>query len=82
MSDERKTQPDRPDQGQAHPLEEKWAEEGRLLTGRHDLGHDQPPAARPEMVKNWPVLDLGAQPDVKPENWRLRVGGWSKIRWC
>lgn len=54
---------------------EKWAEEGRLLTGRPDLGHVErlPPGQR--LVTNWPVLDLGAQPDVKPENWRLRVGG-------
>ena len=47
---------------------EKWADEGRLLTGRPDLGHVKD-------VKNWPVLDLGAQPDVKPENWRLQVMG-------
>jgi DMSO/TMAO reductase YedYZ molybdopterin-dependent catalytic subunit len=54
---------------------EKWAEEGRLLTGRPDLGHVHrlPPGQRE--VKNWPVLDLGAQPDVKPENWRLQVLG-------
>jgi DMSO/TMAO reductase YedYZ molybdopterin-dependent catalytic subunit len=54
---------------------EKWAEEGRLITGRPDLGHvcSLPPGQRE--VKNWPVLDLGAQPDVKPENWRLQVLG-------
>jgi len=54
---------------------QKWAEEGRLLTGRPDLGHvNRLPPGQKE-VKNWPVLDLGAQPDVKPENWRLRVSG-------
>ncbi|HEY8697038.1 MAG TPA: sulfite oxidase-like oxidoreductase [Rhizomicrobium sp.] len=54
---------------------EKWAEEGRLITGRPDLGHVNrlPPGQRE--VKNWPVLDLGAQPDVNPENWRLQVLG-------
>src|SRR3989442_8468156 len=26
-------------------------------------------------VKNWPVLDLGAQPDVAPAAWRLEVRG-------
>ncbi|HEV2562822.1 MAG TPA: sulfite oxidase-like oxidoreductase [Rhizomicrobium sp.] len=54
---------------------EKWAEEGRLLTGKVDLMREGrlPPGQR--LVTNWPVLDLGAQPDVKPENWRLRVGG-------
>ena len=54
---------------------EKWAQEGRLLTGRPDMGHvNRLPPGQKE-VKNWPVLDLGAQPDVKPENWRLRIGG-------
>ncbi|MGH6870523.1 MAG: sulfite oxidase-like oxidoreductase [Rhizomicrobium sp.] len=54
---------------------EKWAEEGRLLTGRPDLGHvDRLPPGQ-KRVTNWPVLDLGAQPDVKPEKWRLQIGG-------
>jgi len=54
---------------------EKWAEEGRLLTGMPDAEHRNrlPPGQRE--VKNWPVLDLGAQPDVKPENWRLQITG-------
>jgi DMSO/TMAO reductase YedYZ molybdopterin-dependent catalytic subunit len=26
-------------------------------------------------VKNWPVLDLGEQPNVAPASWRLEVGG-------
>jgi DMSO/TMAO reductase YedYZ molybdopterin-dependent catalytic subunit len=54
---------------------ERWAREGRLLTGR---------AARPEAerlppgqhrVEGWPVLDLGIQPDVPVERWRLAVDG-------
>ena len=54
---------------------EKWADEGRLLTGRTDLGHVNrlPPGQR--LVTNWPVLDLGAQPAIATERWRLRVSG-------
>lgn len=54
---------------------EKWAEEGRLLTGEADLRRENrlPPGQRE--VRNWPVLDLGVQPDVKPGNWRLRIDG-------
>lgn len=54
---------------------EQWAADKRLITGRPDLGHVNrlPPGQRE--VKNWPVLDLGAQPDVQPERWRLRLGG-------
>ncbi len=54
---------------------EEWAKDKRLITGRPDLGHvNRLPPGQKE-VKNWPVLDLGVQPDVKPENWRLRIGG-------
>lgn len=53
----------------------RWAEQGRLLTGR---------AARPEaerlppgqhLVQDWPVLDLGVQPAIAPDRWRLDVVG-------
>ncbi len=54
---------------------ERWAREGRLLTGR---------AARPEadrlppgqrQVANWPILDLGVQPEVPLDRWRLAIDG-------
>jgi DMSO/TMAO reductase YedYZ molybdopterin-dependent catalytic subunit len=58
---------------------EEWAKEGRLLTGRPDQGHvNRLPPGQKE-VKNWPVLDLGVQPDVKPENWRLRITGLVQV---
>jgi len=54
---------------------EAWAREGRLLTGTHgDPDRDRlPPGQR--LVQDWPVLDLGVQPDVNPVNWRLRIEG-------
>ena len=54
---------------------QEWARDGRLLTGaaagatRNRL----PPGQT--LVKDWPVLDLGVQPDVKPDRWRLRLEG-------
>jgi len=54
---------------------ERWAKEGRFLTGH---------VARPEterlppgqhVVKDWPVLDLGQHPNVPRERWRLDVFG-------
>jgi len=62
---------------------ERWAREGRLITGR---------SARPEAVRlppgqrkveNWPVLDLGVRPDVTLERWQLTVDGLVEhpIRW-
>jgi DMSO/TMAO reductase YedYZ molybdopterin-dependent catalytic subunit len=52
-----------------------WAREGRLLTGvAGDPARDRlPPGQR--LVQDWPVLDLGVQPDVAPEKFRLRVEG-------
>ncbi len=54
---------------------EEWAKEGRLLTGRPDMGHvNRLPPGQKE-VKNWPVLDLGVQPHIKPDAWRLEIDG-------
>jgi DMSO/TMAO reductase YedYZ molybdopterin-dependent catalytic subunit len=52
-----------------------WAREGRLLTGAHGdpLADRLPPGQR--LVRDFPVLDLGVQPDVNRANWRLRVEG-------
>ena len=54
---------------------EDWAKEGRLLTGRPDAGHvNRLPPGQKE-VKNWPVLDLGIQPHIRPQDWRLQISG-------
>jgi DMSO/TMAO reductase YedYZ molybdopterin-dependent catalytic subunit len=52
-----------------------WAREGRLLTGLHaDPTHERlPPGQR--LVKDWPVLDLGVQPDVPARKFRLDIDG-------
>jgi DMSO/TMAO reductase YedYZ molybdopterin-dependent catalytic subunit len=52
-----------------------WARAGRLLTGKHgDPEADRlPPGQR--LVTNWPVLDLGIQPDVPRSAWKLKVDG-------
>lgn len=53
---------------------QRWAREGRLLTGSA-----APPAQRlppgQRLVGNWPVLDLGVRPDVPTGSWRLSVEG-------
>jgi DMSO/TMAO reductase YedYZ molybdopterin-dependent catalytic subunit len=52
-----------------------WARAGRLLTGTTDPDRLQrlPPGQR--LVESWPVLDLGVQPHVPRETWRLEVDG-------
>ncbi|HEX5934853.1 MAG TPA: sulfite oxidase-like oxidoreductase [Pseudorhizobium sp.] len=53
----------------------KWAEEGRFLTGRVSRPEaDRLPPGQ-HLVGNWPVLDLGQQPQVTTGQWRLDVRG-------
>src|SRR5262245_24316190 len=54
---------------------QEWAAQGRLLTGRtaHRETERLPPGQR--KVKTWPVLDLGAQPRIDLNLWRLTVDG-------
>jgi len=52
-----------------------WARAGRLLTGQPDPDKHLrlPPGQR--LVSNWPVLDLGVQPHVPTDQWRLDIDG-------
>ena len=56
-------------------VKQGWARDGRLLTGTTaDPVRDRlPPGQR--LVRDWPVLDLGVQPDVTPERFRLDLDG-------
>jgi DMSO/TMAO reductase YedYZ molybdopterin-dependent catalytic subunit len=50
---------------------------GRAARGSGPInrhGMPQLPAGQHE-VKNWPVLDLGEQPDISLDRWKLEVGG-------
>jgi DMSO/TMAO reductase YedYZ molybdopterin-dependent catalytic subunit len=54
---------------------QRWAREGRLLTGAAaDPERDRlPPGQR--LVEHWPVLDLGVQPEIPLDKWRLTIDG-------
>ena len=54
---------------------QEWAAQGRLLTGRTARPETErlPPGQRE--VKTWPVLDLGAQPNIDLKLWRLTIDG-------
>ena len=52
-----------------------WAESGKFLTGRHARPEEQRLPPGQHLVKDWPILDLGRQPDVARERWKLRIDG-------
>lgn len=66
---------DPPEDSKLTRAKRQWAREGRLLTGTTaDPARDRlPPGQR--QVQDWPVLDLGTQPEVTPQRFRLDVDG-------
>jgi DMSO/TMAO reductase YedYZ molybdopterin-dependent catalytic subunit len=54
---------------------QRWASEGRLLTGQSDAGHTRrlPPGQR--KVVDWPVLDLGVVPSLSTGDWHFSADG-------
>ena len=53
----------------------RWADEGKFLTGRIAPPETDRLPPGQHLVKDWPVLDLGQQPVIRPESWRLDVKG-------
>jgi DMSO/TMAO reductase YedYZ molybdopterin-dependent catalytic subunit len=54
---------------------ERWAREGKFLTGRVSRPDAQRLPPGQHLTKDWPVLDLGLTPDISRERWRLDVHG-------
>ncbi|MBT4769059.1 MAG: sulfite oxidase-like oxidoreductase [Rhodospirillaceae bacterium] len=54
-----------------------WAREGRGLTDAPNDSGKRPDRLPPgqHLVTNWPVLDLGVQPDIPTDKWRLVIDG-------
>ncbi|MEZ2132784.1 MULTISPECIES: sulfite oxidase-like oxidoreductase [unclassified Sinorhizobium] len=53
----------------------RWAAEGKFLTGRISRPEAERLPPGQHLVRNWPVLDLGQQPVIAAETWRLEVRG-------
>ncbi|MFT3938416.1 sulfite oxidase-like oxidoreductase [Rhodopseudomonas sp.] len=54
---------------------QRWAAEGKFLTGRHVRPDEQRLPPGQHLVKDWPVLDLGLTPQIGRDCWRLDVYG-------
>lgn len=54
---------------------ERWAREGRFLTGRIARPDSERLPPGQHRTNDWPVLDLGVTPDIAHHRWRLDVYG-------
>src|SRR4051812_678647 len=52
-----------------------WADSGKFLTGRIARQESERLPPGQHLVKNWPVLDLGRQPDIGLHRWKLATDG-------
>jgi len=53
----------------------QWAEQGKFLTGRISRPESERLPPGQHLVKNWPVLDLGQQPQISTASWKLDIRG-------
>ena len=67
--------PDLPEDSKLTRSKRRWAEEGRFLTGHATRPESDRLPPGQHLVRDWPVLDLGKQPDIAQERWRLKIGG-------
>ena len=54
---------------------ERWAREGRFLTGKITRPEETRLPPGQHLTRDWPVLDLGLSPNISRERWRLDVYG-------
>ena len=64
---------DTPDESKLTRTKQQWAASGRFLTGGPPSAERLPPGQH--LVRDWPVLDLGVQPELGLDRWSLRVFG-------
>ena len=58
---------------------QRWAQEGRFLTGKTSRPGEQRLPPGQHLTRDWPTLDLGLTPNISRERWRLDVYGAVEI---
>lgn len=66
---------DAPEPTKLTTIKQRWAQEGRFLTGHTARPETERLPPGQHVVTDWPVLDLGMQPEVSMERWRLDIFG-------
>jgi DMSO/TMAO reductase YedYZ molybdopterin-dependent catalytic subunit len=64
-----------PPESKLTQTKQRWAREGRFLTGKIARPDDQRLPPGQHLTQDWPVLDLGITPNISRERWRLDVYG-------
>jgi DMSO/TMAO reductase YedYZ molybdopterin-dependent catalytic subunit len=75
--------PDTPDDSKLTRTKQAWARAGKFLTGRISRPDSERLPPGQHLVKDWPVLDLGLQPEISTGNWTLDIDGAveNRLRW-
>ena len=66
---------DAPESSKLTRSKQRWASEGKFLTGRVTRPDDDRLPPGQHLTRDFPVLDLGQQPYVARADWRLAVDG-------
>ncbi|WP_213982272.1 sulfite oxidase-like oxidoreductase [Sphingomonas sp. dw_22] len=67
--------PELPDASKLTRSKQRWASEGKFLTGHASRPEAERLPPGQHLVRDWPILDLGRQPDISRERWRLEIKG-------
>ncbi|AMY70413.1 sulfite oxidase-like oxidoreductase [Frigidibacter mobilis] len=70
-------QDDLPQDSKLTRTKRAWAEAGKFLTGREARPEAERLPPGQHLVTDWPVLDLGVEPEVPLASWQLRVTGFA-----
>jgi DMSO/TMAO reductase YedYZ molybdopterin-dependent catalytic subunit len=54
---------------------QRWASEHKFITGVSSRREEDRLPPGQHLVRDWPILDLGQQPDIKTERWHLYISG-------
>src|ERR1700751_180705 len=60
-----------PPESKLTQTKQRWAREGRFLTGKLSRPNEQRLPPGQHLTRDWPVLDLGLTPEIPRERWRL-----------
>jgi DMSO/TMAO reductase YedYZ molybdopterin-dependent catalytic subunit len=71
MADE----PEPPPESKLTRSKQRWAQEGRFLTGKIARPEDQRLPPGQHLTRDWPTLDLGLTPEISHQRWHLDVYG-------